>query len=88
MIFSFCSFIFPEVVVLVENVTAPGSEISVRKVGVQHDEALGAYHFDLQLFEHFAAKVAGPKVSSYVRRREHTYFNLTLTVFPCRSCLD
>eukprot|EP01032_Pedospumella_encystans_P019121 gene19121-21750_t len=50
------------VVVLVENVTAPGSEISVRKVGVQHDEALGAYHFDLQLFDHFAAKVAGPKI--------------------------
>ena len=56
----------PSVVVLVENVTAPGADIIVRKVCVQHDEALGAYHFDLQLFDHFAAKVAGPKVSSFL----------------------
>jgi len=53
------------VVVLVENVTAAGPEISVRKVAVEHDEALGAYHFDLLLFDHFASKCGGAKVSSF-----------------------
>jgi hypothetical protein len=43
------------VVVLMTQVAAPGADISVRKVCVQHDEALGAYHFDMQLFQHFAA---------------------------------
>jgi hypothetical protein len=43
------------VVVQVTQVAALGAEIGVRKVSVQHDEALGAYHFDLQLFQHFAA---------------------------------
>jgi hypothetical protein len=50
------------VVVLVENVTTPGADISVRKVGVQHDEALGAYHFDMLLFEHFSSKCGAAKV--------------------------
>ena len=46
-----------------ENVTAAGPDISVRKVAVEHDEALGAFHFDLLLFDHFASKCGGAKVS-------------------------
>lgn len=61
----FFSF-FSAVVVQVENVTAAGPEISVRKVAVEHDEALGALHFDLLLFDHFASKCGGAKVSTFV----------------------
>ena len=53
-------------VVLVGNVTTPGADISVRKVGVQHDEALGAYHFDMLLFEHFSSKCGAAKVRCFV----------------------
>lgn len=42
------------VVVLVQNASSASSEVICRKVAVHHDEALGAYHFDMQLFQHFA----------------------------------
>ena len=45
------------------QVSAPGPDICVRKVSVNHDEALGAYHFDLQLFDHFASKFGGGQVN-------------------------
>lgn len=64
-IFHSCANIIP-VVVLVEGVTAPGADISVKKVSVQHDAALGAYHFDMQLFEHFSAKCGAAKVMVFV----------------------
>ena len=52
------------VVALVQNAGAAGSDVSVKKVTVHHDEALGAYHFDMQLFQHFAStKCAHCKVS-------------------------
>jgi molecular chaperone DnaK (HSP70) len=43
------------VVVLVQNANGAGSDVTCKKAAVQHDEALGAYHFDMQLFQHFAA---------------------------------
>jgi molecular chaperone DnaK (HSP70) len=53
------------VVVLVQNANGAGTDVTCKKVAVQHDEALGAYHFDMQLFQHFAAtKCATCKVST------------------------
>jgi hypothetical protein len=50
------------VVVFVEGCNS--SEVKVRKVHVEYDEALGAYHYDMLLFGHFSDKCGAQKVGT------------------------